>query len=381
MVGGCEEVVDGEADDGVGHAGGVGEVLAGGAGQASVSGEGADEGIEVATGVDAVFAQLEIELIARHAVGLGIDEDGEVAVVVAHARHVVPEGDALDGAQGLAVTYGDLMARLDSGIDLTQVEQAEGSTHLVHLAVDAGCDDLGLAGEAEVLEVIDAFFGLLVVNDQGTALGSAEDLGGMETERGHVALAEDALAVDLDAESVGGIVDDAQAVLVGDVLNLTGSAGLTIDVDGHDGSGARRDGCLDAVGVDVTCCHIDVDEHGLNAVPPQRVGRCHEAVGRGDDLAADVEGLKGGNERQSSIGEHADVGHLEVLAQGCLETAVEITVVSHPLAVPNLAEHLVILIEVRQEGRRYRDDIFILFHSKKMIATAGIKMQNNGSPP
>ena len=35
----------------------------------------------------------------------------------------------------------------------------------MHLAVDAWCDDLGLAGEAEVLEVIDAFFGLLVVND------------------------------------------------------------------------------------------------------------------------------------------------------------------------------------------------------------------------
>ena len=33
LVGGGEFVVDGEADDGVGHAGGVGEVLAGCAGQ------------------------------------------------------------------------------------------------------------------------------------------------------------------------------------------------------------------------------------------------------------------------------------------------------------------------------------------------------------
>ena len=351
--------MDGKADDGVGHVGGVGEVFAGGAGQASVSGEGANEGIEVAAGVDAVFAQFEIELIARHAVGLGIDEDGEIAVVVAHARHIVPEGDALDGAQGLAVTYGDLMARLDSGIDLTQVEQAEGSTHLVHLAVDAGCDDLGLAGEAEVLEVIDAFFGLLVVNDQGTALGGTKDLGGMETERGHVALAEDALAVDLDAESVGGIVDDAQAVLVGNVLNLTGAAGLAIDVDGHDGGGARRDGGLDAVGVDATRGHIDVDEYGLDAVPPQRVGGGNEAEGSGDDLAADVEGLKGGYERQRAVGEQADVGHLEVLTQGCLEAAMEFAVVGHPLAVPNLLEHLVILVEVGQQGRRYRDYVFI----------------------
>ena len=350
LVGGGEVVVDGEADDGVGHAGGVGQVLAGGAGQASVSGEGADEGIEVATGVDAVFAQLEIELIARHTVGLGIDEDGEVAVVVAHARHVVPEGDALDGAQCLAVTDGDQMACFDSGIDLTQVEQAEGGTHLVHLAVDAGCDDLGLASEAEVLEVIDAFFGLLVVNDQGTALGGAEDFGAMETERGHVALAEDAPAVDLDAEGVGGVVDDAQAVLVGDVLNLTGTAGLAIDMDGHDGGGARRDGGLDAVGVDATRGHVDVDEYGLDTVPPQRVGGGNEAVGSGDDLATDVEGLKGGDERQGAVGEQADVGHLEVLTQRSLEAAMEFAVVGHPLAVPNLLEHLVILVEVGQQG-------------------------------
>ena len=33
LVGGGEVVVDGETDDGVGHAGGVGQVLAGGAGQ------------------------------------------------------------------------------------------------------------------------------------------------------------------------------------------------------------------------------------------------------------------------------------------------------------------------------------------------------------
>ena len=188
------------------------------------------------------------------------------------------------------------------------------------------------------------------MNDQGTALGGAEDLGAMETERGHVALVEDALAVDLDAESVGGVVDDAQAVLVGDVLNLTGAAGLAIDVDGHDGGGARRDGSLDAVGVDATRGHVDVDEHGLDAVPPQGVGGGNEAVGGGDDLAADVEGLKGGDERQRAVGKHADVRHLEVLTQGCLEAAMEFAVVGHPLAVPNLLEHLVILVEVGQEG-------------------------------
>ena len=119
-------MVDGEADNGVGHAGGVGEVLAGGAGQASVGGEVADEGIEVATAQDAVFTQLEVEFVTRHAVLFGVDEDGEVTVVVTHTGHVVPEGDALDGAQGLAVADGDLVACLDGGIDQLEVQQSVG---------------------------------------------------------------------------------------------------------------------------------------------------------------------------------------------------------------------------------------------------------------
>ena len=119
LVGGGELVVDGEAEDGVGHAAGVGQVLAGGAGQTTVGGEGADEGIEVAAGEDALLAQLTEELIARHAVVLSINEDGKVTIVVAHAGHVVPEGDAVDGAQGLAVTDGDL----NDGQQITQPAQ------------------------------------------------------------------------------------------------------------------------------------------------------------------------------------------------------------------------------------------------------------------
>jgi len=359
LVGGGKFVVDGEADDGVGHAGGVGQVLARGAGQAAIGGETADEGIEVAACQNSLLSHLEVELVARHAVPLGVDEDGEVAVVVAHARHVVPESDALDGAQGLAVTDGDLVARLDGGIDLPQVEQPVGGPHLVHLAVDAGSDDLGLAGEAEVLEVVNALLGLGVMDDERAALGGAEDLGAVETQRGHVALAEDALAVDLDAEGVGGIVDDAQAVLVGNVLNLTCAARLAIHVHGQDGRRARRDGRLDAVGVDATRGRVDVDKHGPDAVPPQRVGRGHKAVGRGDDLTADVQRLQRGDQRQRAVGEQADIGHLKVLTQRGLEAAVKLAVVGHPLAVPDLLEQFGELAQVGHQGRRDGNDVFI----------------------
>ncbi len=194
-------MVDGQADDRVGHARGVGQVLAGCAGQAAVGGEVADERIEVAAGEDAVLAQQVVELVTRAAVALSVDKDGEVAVVVAHAGHIVPEGDAFDGTQRLAVADSNLAARADGLVDLLQVEQAIGRTDLVHLAVDAGGNYLGLTLEAEILEVVDALLHLGIAHDERSALDGVEHLGGMETQRGHVALLEDALAVDLDAKA------------------------------------------------------------------------------------------------------------------------------------------------------------------------------------
>lgn len=352
-VGIGELVVHGQADDGVGHAGGVGQVLAGGAGQALVSGESADQRIEVAAGQDTLLAHLEVELIARHAILLGIDKDREVAIVVAHARHVVPEGDPLDGPERLAVADGDLMARLDAGIHQLQVQQAEGGPNLVHLAVDAWRHNLRLASETKVFKEIDALLHFLVVHDERTALDGVIDLGGMETQGGHVALIEDALAIDLDAEGMGGVIDDAQAILVGNGLNLGGAAGLAIHVHGHDGRGARGDGGLDAVGVDAARCRVNIDEHRLDAVPPDRMGGGDKAVGRGDDLAADVERLQRGDERQRAVGEKADVGHLEVVTQRLFQPLVERAIIGNPLAVPNLAEHLVEVVQVGQQGRCY----------------------------
>ena len=356
-----EQVVDGQADNRVGHARGIGQVLTGCAGQAAVGREVADERIEVAAGEDAVLAQQVVELVTRAAIALSVDKDGEVAVVVAHAWHIVPESDALDGTQRLAVADSNLAARADGLVDLLQVEQAIGRTDLVHLAVDAGGNNFGLTLEAEVLEVVDALLHLGIAHDERSALDGVEHLGCMETQRGHVALLEDALAVNLDAKGVGSVVDDAQAVLVGDVLDFAGAARLAIDVHRHDGRGARRDGGFDAVRVDASRGGVDVDKDRLDAVPPQRMGGCNETVGRGDDLARDVERLQRRDQRQSAVGEHADVGHLEVFAQGGLKALVEDAIVGNPLVVPHLLEQLVVLGEVGQKGRCHGDDV-IIFH-------------------
>ena len=51
----------------------------------------------------------------------------------------------------------------------------------VDLAIDAGGNDLGLAGKAEVLQVVDALLGGGIVHDEGPTLKGVIDLGGMET--------------------------------------------------------------------------------------------------------------------------------------------------------------------------------------------------------
>ena len=352
-------MVHGQADDLFCYLSSNREIFFCCAGQAAIGGEVADERIEVTAGEDAVLTQLEVEFVARHAIFPGIDEDGEVAVVMAHTGHVVPEVDALDGTQRRAVTDSHLMASLDAGIHLLQVQQAIGGTHLVHLSVNAWRHDLRLASETKVLKEVDALLHLLVMHDERSALDGVIDLGGMETQGGHVALIEDALAVHLDAKGMGGVIDDAQAIFVGNRLNLSGSAGLSIDVNGHDRRCARGDGRLDAIRIDAARCRVDIYKYRLDAIPPNGMGGGDKAVRRGNDLATDVKRLQRRNEWQSTIGEQADVRHLEVVTQCLFQPFVERAVIGNPLAVPNLAEHLVELVEVGQQRGSYSDQIII----------------------
>ena len=71
----------------------------------------------------------------------------------------------------------------------------------------------------------------------------------------------------------------------------------------HDGCCLWSDGSLDAVRVNVTCGWVNVNEHGLDAVPPQGVGGRYKAVRGGDDLARDSQRLKCRDEWKGAVGE------------------------------------------------------------------------------
>jgi len=126
-------------------------------------------------------------------------------------------------------------------------------------------------------------------------------------------------------------------------------------MDGHDG-GCLWSYCrLDFCGVEVAGGGINVYKYWSDAVPPQGVGSGNEAVGSSDYLAGYAESLKGRDEGESAVSEHADIFHAEVLAQGLFKLLMVVAVVGNPLAVPDVAQVGYELVERGKEGGGYGD--------------------------
>ena len=307
-----------KADDPLRDAVGNRKVLLRSGLQAPVRRELADQGIEVSAAVDISRFQLVVKFVPGHAVLLRVHEHREVRVVVPHARHVLEVCYAGNILQSLAVGNRHLVPGLDGLVHMSEIYKPHRRAHLVHLAVDAGGYDRRLAGEAEVLQVVYPLLGPSIVHYKCSALYCVVYLSRVETECRHVARVQDALPVYLHTEGVRSVVDDPEAVLVRYVLDPPGVARLAVAVHRHDGSGSWSYRCLNAVRVDAAVRRVDVHEHRLDAVPPQRVGRRHEAERGRYDLARDAQRLQRSYQRQGAVGEKADVGDLQVLAQGRL---------------------------------------------------------------
>ena len=234
------------------------------------------------------------------------------------ARHVLEVRDAGNIFKSLAVGNRYPVPGLDGLVHMPEIYKPHRRAHLVHLSVDAGGYYRRLAGEAEVLQVVYALFGPSIVHYQSTALYRVVHFRRMEAEGRHVARVQEALPVHLHAEGMRSVVDDFQAVLVRYVLDPFRIARLAVAVNRHDGRGTRGYRSLDAVRVDAAVRRVDVHEHRLDAVPPQRVGRRHEAERGRYDLARDAQRLQSRYQWKGAVGEKADVGYLQVLAQGRL---------------------------------------------------------------
>lgn len=261
---------------------------------------------------------------------------------------------ARDGFDRLAIARSNGGSAGDCGVDVLQLQQAEGSLHLVHLAVDTNGDDVGFAIKAEVFQIVDVALGLGIRADDGTALKGVEDLGRMEAEHREITVVEHAAAVTLDTEGVGSVVDDLEVVAVCDALDGLDIAGVAIAVHRQDGDALRSDGCFDLGRVEIEGARLNVDEDRGDVVPEQRVRSGDEGVRGRDDLAGDAQGLERGDQREGAIGEECQVLDAEVVTQGLFELLVKRAVVGEKLAVPDLLQEG---DEVLQRGQMRLGDV------------------------
>ena len=88
----------------------------------------------------------------------------------------------------------DLLAPVQGAINVVELQQTERGVELAHLAVDAGGDDRHFVDEAEILQVVDACFGLRIRADDRAALEGVEHLGGVEAQHRQVTVAQQAAA-------------------------------------------------------------------------------------------------------------------------------------------------------------------------------------------
>ena len=174
---------------------------------------------------------------------------------------------------------------------MAQVAYAHGGAELVHLSVAANVLHVLRTHNAEVLPLVQKLIEARILEADGAALNGVEHFGCVETEHGGVAERGNGRPCAFNAEGVGRVIDDFEAVPVGDLLNRVHVTEVSVHVHGYDGAGARGNEILDRRGVEGVIVGLDVGEHGRQALAHNGVGSGGEGERRGDDLALEPHGL------------------------------------------------------------------------------------------
>ena len=184
------------------------------------------------------------------------------------------------------------MTLLDSLIHMLQVDQTISGTQLIHLAIDARGNHLGFASKAKVLQKVDTLFSSLIVHHHSTTFKGIVNLGGMERERNQITLAHPAFAIHFHTKCMSCIVDDFQAIPIGNSLNLVHLAGFAITTHGHNGSGFWCNSSLYLFRINTTSFFLNIHKHRTTTVPPNAVSSSHKAIRCGDYFACDAQCLQ-----------------------------------------------------------------------------------------
>src|SRR5450830_1066509 len=280
--------IDRQAQDLAGHPAGHRQKMGLRRGQPFVHREVADQGVEIAPGVNVAAGHKFIQCVAADRI-IVAHQDGEVGIVGGLASHPVDALDAWALVQQFTVALIDDAPALDGLVDILQLQEPERGIELAHLAVDAGGHHGGFVGEAKVLQVVDAVLGLGIGADDGPTFKGIENLGGMKAEDGQVAVVEHTAGSGFHAERMGGVVNHLEVVVIGNFLDAVYIAGVPVAVHWQNGRGLGGDGGFDLARVQIQRFFVDVHEHRFDPVPEQRMGGGHKGVRGGDHLPGDAQ--------------------------------------------------------------------------------------------
>ena len=125
-----------------------------------------------------------------------------------------------------------------------------------------------------------------VVGADHAALAAGDPLARVQGEDRYLAEAAARAAAVGPARRTGGVLDQEQPVMPGDLLERAPVGGHAEGVDRHDGPGPRRDGGLDEVRVDRAGVRANIDKDRGRAAVQHGVPGPREAVVGHDDLVA-----------------------------------------------------------------------------------------------
>ena len=192
--------------------------------------------------------------------------------------------DALDARQQLVEARGVGLAGSGPAGQLGQLDAADGGGHVRHAVVEAHQLVGVLLLHALVADEAAAAGQLGVGRGDHAALEAGHVLGGVEGEGAPGPEGAHGLAVDGGAVRLGAVLEDGQAVTLGDGEDLRHVGGQTVEVDHLDGRRAFGDGGLDTGGVEGEGHRVDVGEDRHGTTDGHRVAGGGEGEGGDDDL-------------------------------------------------------------------------------------------------
>ena len=165
-----------------------------------------------------------------------------------------------------------------------------------------------LLGLAVVAEHLDLFRQLLVVGHDGPGLAEgAQIFPRIEAEAAGNAHGAGLFTLVEGPVGLAGVLEDGDIVLLGDCQDRVHVGGLTEEMHGDDGPGARRDGALELCGVHVAGVGVDVDKDGVGPCKGDGLGRGDEGRGHRDHLV----GLANAQGQQSQPDGVGSVAHAD----------------------------------------------------------------------